>query len=122
MTIGHEHFLKLIQAEPDVPLHRLVYADWLEEQGDERAEFQRAIAEVMSYPEGKPRQRKMAVANHFGRVWKKSWDRHRGWLKKAMCITVSRRYPADGKPTWKWFVGNPGGRLGIEVDCTETHS
>lgn len=28
-----QHFLNLIQAEPDDPMHRLVYADWLEEQG-----------------------------------------------------------------------------------------
>ena len=34
-------FLKQIAAEPNNPDHRLVYADWLEEQGDERAKIVR---------------------------------------------------------------------------------
>jgi uncharacterized protein (TIGR02996 family) len=36
----YEGFLQAILAEPDDETHRLVCADWLEEQGDEdRAEF-----------------------------------------------------------------------------------
>src|SRR5262245_36198782 len=41
-----EAFLKAIRGEPDELAHRLVYADWLEERGDPRAEFVRLGAQV----------------------------------------------------------------------------
>lgn len=45
---GREPFLQAIQDEPDDPVHRLVYADWLEDDGDPaRAEFVRLGAELM---------------------------------------------------------------------------
>jgi uncharacterized protein (TIGR02996 family) len=43
----HEGFLAAILAEPEEDAHRLVYADWLEDNGDPgRAEFIRAGVEV----------------------------------------------------------------------------
>src|SRR5262249_37671575 len=41
-----EAFLQAIRGEPDEPAHRLVYADWLEERGDPRAEFVRLGAQA----------------------------------------------------------------------------
>jgi uncharacterized protein (TIGR02996 family) len=41
-----EAFLQAIRGEPDEPAHRLVYADWLEERGDPRAEYLRLGAQV----------------------------------------------------------------------------
>ena len=35
------NFLEAVQANPDEIQMRLVYADWLEEKGDERCEFVR---------------------------------------------------------------------------------
>ena len=46
-----EHLLSAILAEPDDDLHRLVYADWLDEQGDAaRAEFIRANINMARNP------------------------------------------------------------------------
>jgi uncharacterized protein (TIGR02996 family) len=40
----HAAFLAAIRAEPREPLHRLAYADWLEERGDPRADYFRIEA------------------------------------------------------------------------------
>src|SRR5437879_5252782 len=54
-------FLEAIVDEPDVLAHRLVYADWLEDHGDEprraRAEFIRLQVERDSLPPYHPRAR-----------------------------------------------------------------
>lgn len=47
MTVDHQQFISQIQAEPENHLHRLVYADWLEERGDNRCEILRAGVDVM---------------------------------------------------------------------------
>src|ERR1700754_5023358 len=39
MTSDDEAFLRAISAAPDDDAPRLVYADWLDERGDTRAEF-----------------------------------------------------------------------------------
>ena len=43
-------FLTAIAADPDDPGRRLIYADWLEEQGDVRAEFIRLMEEMKTLP------------------------------------------------------------------------
>lgn len=50
-------FLKAILADPDDDSPRLIYADWLDEQGQpERAEFIRVQCELARLPEGEPRR------------------------------------------------------------------
>ena len=44
---GEVPFLRSILAAPDSPDERLVYADWLEEQGDSRGEFLRTFVGAM---------------------------------------------------------------------------
>jgi uncharacterized protein (TIGR02996 family) len=46
----HEHFLQAILADPDSDTPRLIYADWLEEQGDPRGEFIRTQCEAAALP------------------------------------------------------------------------
>jgi len=41
-------FLKQIESEPEIALHRLIYADWLEERGDPRAELLRIQEQLRS--------------------------------------------------------------------------
>jgi uncharacterized protein (TIGR02996 family) len=41
MMSEEEAFLAALRAEPEEDSHRLVYADWLEERGDPRAEYLR---------------------------------------------------------------------------------
>ncbi len=46
MGASHDGFLRAIAAEPEEDVHRLVYADWLDEHGEpERAEFTRMQCE-----------------------------------------------------------------------------
>jgi uncharacterized protein (TIGR02996 family) len=54
-------FLQAIVAEPDDDVHRLVFADWLEEQGQiERAEFIRTQVEFATLRDDSPRRRTLA--------------------------------------------------------------
>ncbi|HEV3144436.1 MAG TPA: TIGR02996 domain-containing protein [Gemmataceae bacterium] len=52
---GHEPFLATILENPDDDAPRLVYADWLEEQGDSRGEFIRVQCELARLEEDDPR-------------------------------------------------------------------
>jgi uncharacterized protein (TIGR02996 family) len=47
----HEPFFRAIAAAPEDAAARLIYADWLEERGDERAEFIRLHARLAEQPE-----------------------------------------------------------------------
>jgi uncharacterized protein (TIGR02996 family) len=53
---GYEPFLKTILDDPGADSPRLVYADWLEEHGDPRAEFIRVQCELARLPEDAPRR------------------------------------------------------------------
>jgi uncharacterized protein (TIGR02996 family) len=54
--VNHEHaFLEEILAHPEDEATRLVYADWLEEQGDPRAEFLRLEVAMKNEPKKKRR-------------------------------------------------------------------
>jgi uncharacterized protein (TIGR02996 family) len=59
---SQEAFLQAIRAEPDDDAHRLVYADWLDENGDpDRAEFIRVQCELARCPEGAERRSALAA-------------------------------------------------------------
>ena len=45
-----DNFLRAIQADPDDAMLRLVYADWLEEQGDVRGEYLRLTHQLTQFP------------------------------------------------------------------------
>lgn len=48
--IGHNDFLLAIQAAEDPCFYQSIYADWLEEQGDSRAELIRLSFEIRKFP------------------------------------------------------------------------
>jgi uncharacterized protein (TIGR02996 family) len=57
-----EGFLQAIRAEPNDDAHRLVYADWLDDNGDpDRAEFIRVQCELARCPEGHGRRAALAA-------------------------------------------------------------
>jgi uncharacterized protein (TIGR02996 family) len=59
--MDHSAFCQAILESPDEDAHRLVYADWLDDQGDaERAEFIRAQCERARLPTAHPRARTLA--------------------------------------------------------------
>lgn len=56
----HEDFLHAVLAHPDEDAPRLIYADWLEEQGDtDRAEFIRIQCELEQLSYEEPRRVRM---------------------------------------------------------------
>src|SRR5687767_9906673 len=58
---GREPFLRAIEDAPDDDAPRLVYADWLEEHGDEpRAELIRLQVEAARLPDSDPRRAELA--------------------------------------------------------------
>jgi uncharacterized protein (TIGR02996 family) len=56
-VVGQNAFLEAIRDDPDEDLHRLVYADWLDDQGDcDRAEFIRVQCALATLAEDDPTQ------------------------------------------------------------------
>jgi uncharacterized protein (TIGR02996 family) len=96
----HERaFLQAIREEPDDDAHRLIYADWLEEQGGAagtaRAAFIRAQCRLATLPDDDPYREKLAdeaaelLAEHE-RPWTEplhdlavDWQFSRGFLERA---------------------------------------
>jgi uncharacterized protein (TIGR02996 family) len=70
--------LAAIRADPDDDTARLVYADWLQENGQsERGEFIRAqIEAVRSDPFGPQARRAAARAEELHRTFRHAWTRH----------------------------------------------
>lgn len=82
-------FLRTIKEEPECDVHRLILADWLEEQGDPRAEFIRCQLEKYPLRETDPLHKSLEKAEKqllrkHGKVWRGpiddlkahwSWDR-----------------------------------------------
>ena len=71
-------FLQAILADPDDDTPRLIYADWLEEQGDPRGEFIRVQCELAKEREHKTRssteyQRLYQRNELLERLHKKKW-------------------------------------------------
>src|SRR5690242_6793161 len=120
MPDPEEQFLQGIAARPDDRVLRLVYADWLEEHGDFRAELIRTEEEM----------RALAVASD--RYWQLKSRRNEirakceaGWLAQMRYGTDSepifRDVPDDWKGRWRllreftdrWHklpLGDVGGR------------
>ncbi len=70
----HDAFLQEIIAHPRDDAPRLIYADWLEEQGDPRAEFIRTQCELARLPDDAPQRpalesREAQLLNQYGAVW-----------------------------------------------------
>jgi uncharacterized protein (TIGR02996 family) len=74
--VTHDGFLRAILDEPDDDVHRLVYADWLDERGDPRGEFIRAQVEAAALPPGDARRPALeARALELLRRHHDDWDR-----------------------------------------------
>jgi uncharacterized protein (TIGR02996 family) len=97
--MSHKAFLDAILSEPDEIAHRLVYADWLEDQGDEpaqhRAEFIRAQIERASLHPAHPRTRALLhrereLLARYSSAWAgrvaalaQRFSFHRGFVEEA---------------------------------------
>jgi uncharacterized protein (TIGR02996 family) len=95
-------FLQSIIDSPEDDFPRLVYADWLEDQGrSERAEFIRVQVELAPLPEHDPRRaglayRERELLRSHGEAWAgavvglaEDWEYRRGFIE---AVTVSARF------------------------------
>jgi uncharacterized protein (TIGR02996 family) len=76
--MDHEAFLRAIAERPDDQGPRLVYADWLDEQADPRAEWLRVEAELWTRPPGDPRRQELG---RRGRELRAGLDA--AWLRRV---------------------------------------
>lgn len=84
----HENFLQSIREHPEEDHPRLVYADWLEEQGDPRGEFIRVQCELAGLPRSDPRFR--------------SLQRRESELKVLVVEWIVRQKQELGVSTYNW--------------------
>src|SRR5262249_27280351 len=81
----HEEFqfLRSIYNQPDDDALRLIYADWLEERGDPRAEFLRLEVQLHRLPKG-AMGRKATLEKHLKKLHPKldpRWLARMGWVR-----------------------------------------
>src|SRR4051794_2009386 len=87
---SHEAFLKQLAAHPDDDTTRLVYADWLDEQGDERGSYLRGEVELARLDDADPRHAELR--NELTTL---RWGIAEDWLAQA------------GKRFDVWLLGYP---------------
>src|SRR5215470_6975433 len=84
-----EALLRAVCENPDDDTPRLVFADWLQENGDEaRAEFIRLQIEIANLPDGQKKQEKQTREKELLNIHEATWtepfkefepDRLEGW-------------------------------------------
>lgn len=110
---GYEPFLAEILARPEEDAPRLVYADWLEEQGDPRAEFIRLQCQLAARGRLDPAyehlcDRSSATLNEFGELWRAelpAWARagcefRRGFVERV-AVWSREHFPYLGE-LWQY--------------------
>ncbi len=65
----HEAFLDAIRANPDDEAPRLVYADWLEDHGDPRADYLRTEVQWAKKPKASLEKKLHLLAEDLDPVW-----------------------------------------------------
>lgn len=119
METEETHFLRAIRAEPNEDFPRLVYSDWLEENGQaERAEFIRIQCAIAAAADDDPKrpalsQRENRLWRKFGPNWRaqlphdlRIYPFHRGFvtpreleMTPAQLLSLSDSY-LDAAPQW----------------------
>src|SRR5262245_27205938 len=75
MLTEAEAFLPRIRAYPDDDAQRLIFADWLDEQGDPRGRFIRVQLALAHLPEDDPaRERLLITENELLAALRKEWE------------------------------------------------
>src|SRR4051812_32144220 len=105
-------WMKAILAAPDDDAHRLVFADWLDDQGQsDRAEFIRAQCALASMAGDDPRRpeltrREEALLDRYAKEWKKevaAWAGKYARFRRGFVYHVSTGF--------KTFIGKAGALL-----------
>ncbi len=89
-----EDFQAMLDANPHDHVTRAVFADWLEERGDERAAGYRALAQFRRFP---------AYSNHAGNGSSLPFDWFEGWsFYGGGCEWYKRTTPNELPDSWRW--------------------
>ena len=91
--MNDDAFLQAILANPDNEVRWLIYADWLAEQGDSRADVVRAHPEVRRVVA----QLMTAKATPFDLIERRASAGHNGFLRTLVCAGGIPR-PAEESP------------------------
>lgn len=105
----HAQFQQQIQAEADPRLTQGIYADWLEEQGDPRAELLRFNLAVRELPRWPASQTDFRLVRR-GFRWLFNPNRwiseevvaHREWTRRSRIVSV-HRFLSRRPPVWFWW-------------------
>src|SRR4051812_31952597 len=87
--MSHEGFLREICEHPDDDAPRLIYADWLDENGQpDRAEFIRVQIELAGPPGENTKKRRNHLERRVRQLWKKhgkTWSKQPGSIDNLDC-------------------------------------
>ena len=90
-----EAFLAALAASPGDEGTRVVYADWLEERGDPRAEYVRIEAQLHALPAAESRHPRHATARFRLEVLERTLDRD--WLRRVTRRRERGRWARRGR-------------------------
>jgi uncharacterized protein (TIGR02996 family) len=121
--LEHVAFLAAIRVDPRSIVDRLVYADWLEEQGEVLADLLRVQAQLLQIGElpsiEELARQEWELLKRHRRRWKQLHARLRPWPEAAGCLhdhilTALSQDPdgfacpaCGGRRHWRWDVRNP---------------
>lgn len=91
-----EAFLAALRASPNDSVGRLVYADWLDEQGDPRAEFLRL--EVRADADGLPDDERVELTNRLAELGRRVEPRWLVAVNRTPFVRLALRRRMGGSP------------------------
>jgi uncharacterized protein (TIGR02996 family) len=105
-----DDFQRQLDAHPDDAQTRLVFADWLEEHGDERAEGYRALGALRRNPQSYPLSTR--------RVWAYQWNHDEVWWAYMMGRRKRRTQGVFVLPeSWIRLAHTPPTAGGCDILC-----
>src|SRR5262245_51645294 len=120
--------LAAIRAEPEEDMLRLVFADWLEEQGDPRAEFIRLQCSLASMAQDDPRwqeleRREEELLRQHGETWKGNPPQkvEVSFLRGLLSVQVEAELLAEDAVS-QWFLAHQGWVTELQLDDAEDES
>lgn len=107
-------FLQDMAARPDDTACRLIYADWLDERNDPRAELIRVNCELSALPK-RHRKKRETLIQRENELLGSSLDRH--WLRTVLIPRLEPQPSSNpNEPGEQFRLNNPGGFFEIVCD------
>lgn len=103
--LTHANFLHAIMSDTANTMHREVYADWLEEQGDVRAELIRLALLIQAHPAGRENLLPVAMHDACQRYVSLIVETTFTWIHRMDLPLIQAKDAAliDGEPVPVWW-------------------